>query len=81
MKPIGERILIKEDPRQEKVGSIYLPEEKREYTGVVHAIGNCVKHIKPGHKVWYGRHDPTTINHLGRDMMLVKEKYIYGYAK
>lgn len=80
MKPIADRILIKEDPKQDKIGSIFLPEEKRLYTGTVQAIGNNVERIKPGHKVWYGRHDPTTINHLGKDMMLVKEKYIYGYA-
>lgn len=78
MKPIGTKIAVVMNSRKEEEGGIVLPEKSRktENIGTVTAIGEEVKDIKVGDKVYIESHLGTHFISKGVDHILIEESKI-----
>ncbi|MCF7875110.1 MAG: co-chaperone GroES [Candidatus Omnitrophica bacterium] len=90
VKPLGDRILIKQVEAEEKTaGGIVIPDtakEKPQQAEVV-AVGEGKKKedgsviplsVKEGDRVLYGKYSGTEISIEGQDYLIVKEEDILG---
>lgn len=90
LKPLGDRVIIKQDEAEEKTASgLYLASEAKEkpQTGKVLAVGegkldkdgNLVPvPVKVGDKVLYGKYGGTEIHVDGEDVMILRADDIYA---
>jgi len=81
IKPIGERVLIKQQEREEKTaGGIYIPESAKEERkeGQVVAVGNYKDGkelpLKPGDKIIYGGYSSEEIEIDGKKHIFIDFK-------
>ena len=76
IKPLADRVLIKPDAAEEKVGTIIIPDSAKEkpLKGKVMAVGNGTKDetmiLKEGDEVLYGKYAGTEIE-FGQDKFLI----------
>lgn len=81
-RPIGKRVLVKEDEAQSKTESgIYIPDTAKESAlrGVVVAIGNdCSNQITLGDIVSYGKYAGSTIKVDDNEFLLLTEDDVFG---
>lgn len=81
IRPLGDRVLIRKPTPGEKIGSIIIPEKARKppLEGVIEAVGERVRTLKPGDRVLFGSmtgsllDDPTRVMLWERDVMGVIE--------
>lgn len=90
VKPLGDRILLKQVEAEEKTaGGIVIPDAAKEkpQQGEVVAVGEGKKteegkviplSIKEGDRVLYGKYSGTEIAIDGQDYLIVKEEDILG---
>lgn len=90
LKPMGDRIVIKPLPQEEKTASgLYLPDNAQEkpMRGEVLAVGpgkvsddgKTVKmEVQVGDKVLYGKYSGTEIKHDGEDLVIMQEREVLG---
>jgi len=83
-KPVGDRLLVKPDPKEEKTsGGIVLSENAQENSlvGTVLAIGNekeCKFYIRPGMRVRFGSYSGTEIQEKDEPVLLImRQEDIY----
>ena len=88
LKPLGDRVIIKQDEAEEKTASgLYLASEAKEkpQTGVVLAVGEgkldkegtlVPVPVKVGDKVIYGKYGGTEIKLDGEDYLILSENDI-----
>ena len=68
LRPLGTRVLIRQDAAEKKIGSIWLPDGKEEWPayGEVLAVGMKVPSeadpVKPGDRVYFKRKPSTAVN-------------------
>jgi len=75
--PTGDRVIIKRDPKVEKVGEIHVPDVHQDYplSGTVVAIGPEVMYLRPEMRVRY----PKFIdNELIEGYIICREDDIYA---
>ena len=80
VKPLGDRVLIKPAPAEEKTASgIIIPDTAKEkpQKGTVVAVGPGTKDnpitLKIGDIVLYGKYAGTELSHEGGDYLIMKE--------
>ncbi len=90
LKPLGDRVIIKQDEAEETTASgLYLATEAKEkpQTGIVLAVGdgkldkdgNLIPvPVKAGDKVIYGKYGGTEINVDGEDVLVVRADDLYA---
>lgn len=90
LKPLGDRVIIKQDEAEEKTASgLYLASEAKEkpQTGVVLAVGegkldkdgNLIPMpVKVGDKVLYGKYGGTEVHIDGEDVMILRADDLYA---
>lgn len=77
IKPLGSRVLVKSDPKEDKVNGILIPEanKTKNLVGTVIAIGPGTVDepmtVKVGEKVLYGEYAGTKV---ANDLLLMNEK-------
>jgi len=87
LKPIGDRVLIRYVPADEKVGSIVIPDTAKEkpQQGIVEAVGDGKidekgqrqpMHVKAGDRVLFGKWSGTEVRLDGQDYMVLRETEI-----
>tara|TARA_Y100000401_G_scaffold56682_1_gene44876 strand:- start:326 stop:598 length:273 start_codon:yes stop_codon:yes gene_type:complete len=83
IRPIGDRILIKQHKPQETYGStgIYIPESSQEKDdrGTVVAVGDEVKGIYEGEVVLFNQFiQPVKVHHMDEEHILLKQQDIWA---
>jgi chaperonin GroES len=83
IRPVGDRILIKQHKPQETYGStgIYIPESSQEKDdrGTVIAIGEDVKGIYEGEVVLFNQFiQPVKVSHMDTEHILLKQQDIWA---
>lgn len=90
LKPLGDRVIIKQDEAEETTASgLYLATEAKEkpQTGVVLAVGEgkldkdgklLPMPVKEGDKVLYGKYGGTEITVDGEDVMILRADDLYA---
>lgn len=90
IRPVGDRILIKQEEWKDKIGSIHIPQGTREGyedVGVVRAVGRKVTiDVKPGDRVTFKRQPASAlIRHPGegdpngwKNLLILKEENVTG---
>lgn len=82
IKPLADRVLVEPAPKEEKVGSIFIPETAKEkpQRGTVVAVGTGKKDepltVKPGDTVLYGKFAGTDLQVEGKDYLIMRESDI-----
>jgi chaperonin GroES len=83
IKPLGDRVLIKQVESEEKTASgLYIPDNAKEkpQEATVIAVGPGTKDfdmtLKEGDKVLYGKYAGTEIKHGGEDFIIIKEEEV-----
>jgi len=88
LRPLGERILVKALPQEEKTkGGVIIPDTAKEkpQKGEVIAVGkgklmddgNRIKmEVKPGDMVLYGKYSGTEIKYEGEEFIFMKESEV-----
>lgn len=64
IKPIKNRVLVRQDPAKDRVGSIYVPQGSEDHgnMGTVEAVGSEVKDVKVGDRVIFKRKPDSALN-------------------
>lgn len=83
--PVMDRIVIKEITVK-KVGSLYVPESARDgemqtNEGYVLAVGEDVKLVKPGDRVYYGRYSGFNCQYGNKKYRIMNEEDIICIVK
>lgn len=85
IKPLGDRVLVKPAPAEEKTASgIIIPDTAKEkpQRGVVVAVGTGKKdeplNVKAGDNVLYGKYAGTEISYEGIDYLIMREADIFA---
>lgn len=84
LKPIGNRVLIKEDAVLEKRNGIIIPDtaKEKQEKGTVLAVGKGSKDepmtLKVGDKVLYGKYSGTEIKEDGEVLLIVRESDVFA---
>jgi chaperonin GroES len=90
MKPLGDRVVIKPSPAEEKTkGGIILPDTAKEkpVVGEVVAVGPGKKsddgktvpmELKVGDKVLYGKYSGTEVTVEGQEYLIMRESDIFA---
>ena len=79
MKPLGDRVLVRPAPAEEKVGSIIIPDTAKEKPlhGKVVATGNGTKDeemfLKEGDEVLYGKYSGTELEYEGTKYLMMRQ--------
>ncbi len=83
IKPLGDRVLIKQLEGEEKTASgLYIPDSAKEkpQEAEVISVGPGTKDVEmtltAGDKVLYGKYAGTEIKHNGEDFIIIKESDI-----
>ncbi len=88
IKPLADRVLLEPvTEREEKIGSIYIPDTAKEkpQEGTIIAVGpgkvgddgkTIPLQVKPGERVLYGKYSGTEIKESGKDYLIVRESDI-----
>lgn len=88
IRPIGDRILVKQEEWKDKIGSLYIPQGHREGyvdVGVVRAVGRKVTiDVKPGDRVTFKRQPASALlRYTGesgpgdwKDLLILKEENV-----
>lgn len=63
LKAIGTNICVKVDKVEDKVGSIYVPDDAKEkkQTGLVITVGDSVAFVKKGDKIIFGKYSGSEV--------------------
>ena len=89
LKPLGDRVIIKQDEAEETASGLYLATEAKEkpQTGTVLAVGEgkldkdgklIPVPVKEGDKVLYGKYGGTEITVDGEDVMILRADDLYA---
>jgi chaperonin GroES len=84
LKPIGNRVLIKEDAVLEKRNGIIIPDtaKEKQEKGTVLAVGKGSKDepmtLKVGDKVLYGKYSGTEIKEDGEVLLIMRESDVFA---
>lgn len=85
VKPLGDRVLIKAAPAEEKTASgIIIPDTAKEkpQRGEVVAVGNGTKDtpltVSVGDTVIYGKYSGTELSYEGVDYLIMREADIFA---
>ena len=84
LKPIGDRVLIKEDAILEKRNGIIIPDtaKEKQEKGTVLAVGKGSKDepmtLKVGDKVLYGKYSGTEIKEDGEVLLIMRESDVFA---
>jgi chaperonin GroES len=84
LKPIGNRVLIKEDAVLEKRNGIIIPDtaKEKQEKGTVLAVGKGTKDepmtLKVGDKVLYGKYSGTEIKEDGEVLLIMRESDVFA---
>lgn len=79
IKPLGDRVLIKPAPAEEKIGGIIIPDTAKEkpLKGEVVAAGGGTKDegmmLKAGDKVLYGKYSGTELEFEGEKYLIMRQ--------
>lgn len=80
MKPIGDRVVVKPAPAEERTkGGIIIPDTAKEkpQMGEVIAVGpgkdGNLMTVKVGDRVLYGKYAGQELSHNGEDLLIVRE--------
>lgn len=96
-RPLGDRVLVRQDPRADQVGLIHLPQGSEQYppTGVVLAVGRNVggehgAEFRVGDRVLFKRRPGSALNPDGRepdlpaawdDLVMLREDDVLGVVE
>ena len=83
IEPLFDRIIVKRK-ELEKIGSIFLPktaQTRKTTDGVVQAVGDEVKFVKPGDWVTWGRYAGAEIEREGEVYYMLREVDLLGKLK
>ena len=90
LKPLGDRVIVKQDEAEEKTASgLYLATESKEkpQTGIVLAVGDgkldkdgnrVPVPVEVGDRVLFGKYGGTEVNIEGEDVLVVRSEDLYG---
>ena len=90
IKPMGDRVVIKPSPAEEKTkGGIFLPDTAKEkpVVGEVVAVGpgrksddgkTIAMEVKVGDKVLYGKYSGTEVTVDGKELLIMRESDIFA---
>jgi chaperonin GroES len=79
IKPLGDRVLVKPAPAEEKVGGIIIPDTAKEKPlhGTIVAAGKGTKdeemQLKAGDEVLYGKYSGTEIELEGEKYLMMRQ--------
>lgn len=80
-RPLGDRILVKPDPAEEKTESgLIIPDSAKDkpVRGTVVAVGPAAPSVKEGSKVLYGEHAGTEILLDKESFLVMREEQLFG---
>jgi chaperonin GroES len=91
-KPLGDRVLVKPLEKEEKVGSIIIPDTAKEkpQEGKIEAVGpgkiddsgkNIAMNVKKGDTVLYGKYSGTEVKIDGKEYLIMHEDDILGIVE
>lgn len=83
-KPLKERVFLSYSDEVEKTtGGIYVPDTAREkpQKGKVEAVGEEVKHVKPGVVVLFDKYSGTKVTFENNEYLIIKEDDILGIVE
>jgi len=90
LKPLGDRVLVKPAPKEEKTASgLYISSgaQEKPQRGTVVAVGSgkldmkgerIVPAVKPGDEVYYGKFGGNEVKLDGEDYLLLRAEDIYA---
>jgi chaperonin GroES len=90
IKPMGDRVVIKPSPAEEKTkGGIFLPDTAKEkpVVGEVVAVGpgrksddgkTIAMEVRVGDKVLYGKYSGTEVTVDGKELLIMRESDIFA---
>ena len=92
IKPIGDRVVVKPEPADEKTaGGLYIPESAKEkpQRGTVVSVGNgrvengtrIDMTVEEGEKILYGKYAGTEITLDDEDYLIMRESDILGVVQ
>ena len=77
--PLADRVVaVREEAKTQTASGIYLPDSSKEKPVVaeVKAVGEDVKHVKPGDKIIYKEYSTTELKIDNVEYLIVKEEDI-----
>jgi co-chaperonin GroES (HSP10) len=82
-KPIGNKVLVSMDRREEIKGGIHIPQKAQEAPefGEVHEVGTRVETLQKGDRVYVQKHLGTSVKSDGQYYVLIEETKIVGYTR
>ena len=92
IRPLGDRVIVKPLEKEEKVGSIIIPDTAKEKPqegkitavgpGKLNESGNVVAmNVKEGDIVLYGKYSGTEVKIDGEDYLIMHEDDIFGIVE
>jgi chaperonin GroES len=81
IKPLRDRVLLELPTPEEKVGSIFIPDESKAGAerGIVKEIGENVTEVKVGEEVMFMQYNKgTLLKFEGKEYMLIGEEELLG---
>lgn len=84
MKPLGDKVVVKPESEQKKVGHIIIPDlaAERPLKGLVMFVGDGMDShtmkVKPGDTVLYQKNAGTEIDHNGEILLIMRESDIFS---
>jgi chaperonin GroES len=92
IRPLGDRVIVKPLEKEEKVGSIIIPDTAKEkpQEGKIEAVGpgklnesgNVVAmNVKEGDTVLYGKYSGTEVKIDGEEYLIMHEDDIFGIVE
>lgn len=80
-KPLKDRVFVSYTEELEKTaGGLYIPDSAKEkpQIGIVENVGDEVKTLKVGDKVYFDRYGGSKINIDNKDYLIIKEEDVLG---
>jgi chaperonin GroES len=92
IRPLGDRVLVKPLEKEEKIGSIIIPDTAKEkpQEGKIEAVGPgktnesgsvVAMNVKAGDTVLYGKYSGTEIKIEGEEFLIMHEDDIFGIVE
>lgn len=77
MKPLGDRVIVRRSEAENKIGTLFVPDDAKEkpLEGVVVAVG-VKSELKPKDRVQFGKYSGVETKIKGEELLILREDEI-----
>lgn len=81
IRPLNDGVLLRQDPKKEKIGTLYVPETTRELyedVGTIVALGPKVENLAVGDRVMFKRRPASALEGEWEGLLMLKQEDVIG---